>query len=127
MKKKGIFFAVISVFCLFMLTACGGSKLKDYAGTYNGEYTKFVGDSMEDKDTSDDFYLELKEDGTGIHHRGGENYSVKWEIDKENFKMTETFLGISIEYTGTLKDGKLDIFNGDKEDIFTVEYVYTKK
>ena len=41
--------------------------------------------------------------------------------------MEETFVGDPIVYTGTLKDGKLDIFNGDKDDIFTYEYVYVKE
>lgn len=41
--------------------------------------------------------------------------------------MTEKFLGISIEYTGTLADGKLDIFNADPNDDLTCEYVYEKQ
>lgn len=126
MKKKMFFLAVFVIFA-FALTACGGNKLKDYAGTYKGEYTKLVGESDEDKNTSDEFSLELKDDGTGVHNRDGESYKVKWELDGENFKMTETFLSISIDYEGTLKDGKLDIFNGDKTNDFTYEYVYTKK
>ena len=40
--------------------------------------------------------------------------------------MTEKFLGSTIDYTGTLKDDKLDIFNGDPDDMWTYEYVYKK-
>lgn len=41
--------------------------------------------------------------------------------------MSETFIGDPIEYTGTLKDGKLDIFNGNPDDDFSCEYVYEKE
>ena len=41
--------------------------------------------------------------------------------------MEETFLGITVEYNGTLTDGKLDIFNGDPSDDLTCEYVYEKQ
>ena len=73
------------------------------------------------------FSLELKEDGTGMHNRDGSSYKVKWSIKGNEFTMTETFAGLSIDYNGTLKDGKLDIFNGDKNDDFTYEYVYEKQ
>ena len=41
--------------------------------------------------------------------------------------MTETFAGMSIDYNGTLDDGKLEIYNGDKDDDFTYMYVYEKQ
>ena len=40
--------------------------------------------------------------------------------------MKETFLGMSIDYTGTLKDGELHIYNGEPESDLTYEYVYKK-
>lgn len=100
------------------------TDLSTVAGTYIGQYTKLVGDSTKEYD--DEFSLELKEDGTGVHNRDDASYKLKWSLDGEKFKMTETFLGSSIEYTGTLKDDKLDIFNGDPDDTWTYEYVYTK-
>lgn len=100
------------------------TDLSTVAGTYIGQYTKLVGDSTKEYD--DEFSLELKEDGTGVHNRDDASYKLKWSLDGEKFKMTETFLGSTIDYTGTLKDDKLDIFNGDPDDMWTYEYVYTK-
>ena len=94
------------------------------AGTYVGKYTKLVGDDT--KETDEEFYLELNEDGTGKHHRDDYTFNVTWSLDGKEFKMTEKFVGDPIEYTGTLKDGKLDIFNGDPDDDWTYEYVYEK-
>lgn len=125
MKKS--FKLLITVFVLVLIvTGCGkgNNKLSDYAGTYQGEYTKLVGDDTKEES---EFSLELKADGTGISKRNDAEYKLTWSLDGENFSMKETFLGMSIEYNGTLKDGKLDIFNGDKENLFTYEYVYTKK
>lgn len=121
---KNVFVLVVLVLGIFVITGCGKKDLATYAGTYEGKYTKLVGD--ETKNTDEEFYLELASDGTGKHHRNGESYNLTWDVDGEKFTMTETFIG-KIEYTGTLKDGKLNIFNGDPEDIWTYEYVYEKK
>ena len=136
MKK---FISILLVFVLatsmmFILTGCGEKKeeekkatdLSAAAGTYKGLYTKFVGDSDDAKDESEPFSLELKADGTGKSMRNDATYDLTWKLDGEKFSMTETFMGITIDYTGTLKDGKLNIFNGDPEDDFTCEYVYEK-
>ena len=101
--------------------------LSEFAGTYTGLYTKLVGDDSEGaKNEDEEFSLELKADGTGTHNRDDYSFDVTWSLDGDKFKMTETFIGDPIEYTGTLKDGKLDIFNGDPEDMWTYEYVYEK-
>ena len=110
-----------------VLAGCGKSAEKSVIGTYEGQYTKFVGDPDEAKVTDEEFSLELKSGGVGIHHRDGMDFNLTWNLEGENFTMKETFLGISIDYTGTLKDGRLDIFNNDPEDDFTCEYVYVKK
>ena len=135
MKKK--FFVVLLLAVLVIgITGCGKKETSDkskkedksvYAGTYVGKYTKFVGDSDSSKNEEEEFSLELKKDGTGIHNRNDNSYDVKWSIKGSKFKMTETFLGISIDYTGILKDGKLNIFNGDPDDDLTLEYVYEKE
>ena len=115
MKKNFRILLVLAIVGVIFITGCGKSNLKDAAGTYEGEYTKFVGDPDTSKEESE-FSLVLNEDGTGKHNRDDESFDVKWSID-----------GITNEYTGTLKDGKLDIFNGDPENDLTAEYVYTKK
>lgn len=117
-----IFVLMIGVFAL---TGCGKKDLSAYAGTYEGDYTKLVGDTKQT--TDEEFSLVLNADGTGKHNRDGESYDVEWSIDGEKFKMSDKFGPLTVDYTGTLKDGKLDIFNGDPEDIWTYEYVYTKK
>ena len=126
--KKG--FKVVTmlfciVLCVFLVTGCG-KDLSKYAGTYEGKYTKFVGDPDSAKEENEEFSLELKEDGTGKSNRNGASYNITWEINGEEFKMTEKFIG-TIEYNGTLKDGKLHIYNGDKTNDLTAEYVYEKK
>ena len=97
------------------------------AGTYEGQYTKLVGASESEKDTSDNFYLVLDPDGTGIHHRNDSEYKLTWTNDGENISIKETFVGISIDYNGTLKDNDLVLYNGDKTNDFTMQYVYKKK
>ena len=132
MKKtiKATLMAIILVAGLFILTGCGSDAnseaLKSAAGTYNGQYTKFIGDPETAKDESRTFSLELNADGTGKHNRDDFEYKVKWNLDGDNFSMTETFLGASIEYTGTLSEGILHIYNGDPNNDLTCEYVYEK-
>ena len=126
-KLLGLISVMFLVVGLLSITGCGKKESLDIAGTYEGKYIKFVGDTDENKNESEEFYLELNADGTGIHHRDETQFDLTWAIDGENFTMRETFLGISVDYKGTLKDGKLDIYNGDLNDSFTVEYVYQKK
>ena len=120
--KKAIAVLLILVLAL-SLASCGNSEMKNASGTYTGVHSKWVG--SEEWET-DPFSLELKKDGTGTHNRDGLEISVTWEISGENFKMTETFLGMTIDYTGTLKDGELHLYNGEPTDDLTYEYVYKK-
>ena len=100
---------------------------KGEAAVWNGQYTKFVGDDDSARNTDDKFTLELYEDGTGVHHRDDLDINVTWELDGDKFTMKETFMGMNIDYTGTMKGDELSIFNGDPEDDFTCEYVYLKE
>ena len=99
----------------------------EVAGTYVGQYTKFVGDPDSARNEDEEFSLVLEEDGTGKHNRDDMSFNITWKLDGEEFKMTETFIGDPIEYVGTLKDDKLDIFNGDPQSAFSYEYVYEKE
>lgn len=128
MKKYSKLLLVVVLFLsIFLVTGCGGKKdeKKDVAGTYEGKYTKLVGDS--EKNTEEEFSLVLNEDGTGKHNRDGESYDVEWNIDGENFTMKDKFESLTIDYTGTLKDKVLQIYNGDPKDTWTYEYYYEKK
>ena len=138
MKKilSFILIALMLISALFIFTGCEDKKKDDEkekpdlsgaAGTYEGQYGKFVGSPDSEKNEEEEFSLELKEDGTGIHNRDEMSFKVKWTLDGEKFSMTETFAGATIDYTGTLKDDKLHIFNGDPENDLTYEYIYEKK
>ena len=128
-KYSKILIVSLLFLSVLFITGCGKDSKKDYkkevAGFYEGTYTKFVGDDT--KNTDEEFSLELKEDGTGKHNREGGSYDVEWDFDGEKFTMKDKFAGLTIDYTGTLKDGKLQIYNGDPEDDFTYEYNYEKK
>ncbi len=122
MKLTALFLTLMLLASL--LAACADNPLKAASGTYVGQYTKMVGDDTKEEE---EFSLILKEDGTGIHSRGGEAYKITWTLTGEDFTMQETFLGLTNDYTGTLKDGALHLFNGDPANIWTYEYVYSKK
>lgn len=112
------------------------NRLNAYSGTYQGTYSKFVGNDEKDNES---FSLVLNKDGTGIHYRNGGAFDVKWNIKGEEFTMTETIMGVNasdarqtttailIDYKGTLKEGKLDIYNGDPDNSTTYEYLYEKR
>lgn len=127
---KKLFISVFLVMSLCLITGCGSKKeekvdLSKYAGTYTGIYGKFVGDETKVEDEI--FSLDLNDDGTGKHNRNDMSFNVTWSVKNGKFEMTETFIGDPIKYAGTLKDGKLDIFNGDPKNDLTYEYVYEKK
>ncbi len=129
MKKSfKLLFVMLFIFSSLLITGCGSKEeKKDVAGTYKGIYTKVVGDSDDNKNYDEEFSLELNEDGTGKHNRDGEHYNIEWKIDGEKFEMTDKFGPLTIDYTGTLKDGKLQIYNGDPNDMWTYEYYYEKE
>ena len=128
MKRSKLIALALSL-CLLaaLLTACGDGidpAVKAAAGTYEGQYVKLVGDETKNAES---FTLTLKEDGTGTHARDDMEFKVTWTLEGESFTMKETFIGDPIVYTGTLKDGVLDLVNGDPEDPFTYNYVYQKR
>ena len=132
-KVLSIFLVMILLISgLFVFSGCGKTEekkeekkqdLSAVSGTYIGKYVKLVGDTQEVEEV---FSLELNADGTGVHYRDDYSFNVTWSLDGDKFEMTETFIGDPIIYTGTLKDDKLDIFNGDPNNIWTYEYVYNR-
>lgn len=125
LKKIALVFTI--TFGIFVFTACGKKDLSTYAGTYEKEYEKYVGSPETTKNTEDDWTVVLNADGTGKSNRDDESYDAEWSIDGDNFKFTEKFGPIKNEYTGTLKDGKIDMFNGDPNNDMTLEIVLNKK
>ena len=124
---KNLFLVFVLAIGVIALTGCGKKDLSTYVGTYEKEFEKYVGDSEEDKNTVDAWTIILNEDGTGKSNRDDESYDADWSIDGDNFKFTEKFGPIKNEYTGTLKDGKIDMFNGDPKNDLTLEVVLNKK
>ena len=102
----------------------GGAKADDpILGEWIGAYSKFVGDSSM---SDDQFSLTVKKNGKGVSHRDDFDFDMTWTLDGDDFTMQESFLGITMDYTGTLKDGVLHLYNGDPTDDLTYEYVFTK-
>ncbi len=91
-------------------------------GTWVGAYGKFVGDSAGNAD--EEFTLVLKDNGTGTHSRDDLEIPVTWTLNGKDFAMTEKYFGVTLDYTGTLENGELHLFNGDPTNDFTYEYVY---
>ncbi|MBE7091202.1 MAG: hypothetical protein E7363_04735 [Clostridiales bacterium] len=117
MKKTLVaLLAIVSVFCTFCLTACGGSKEASIAGTYkffsmtetyNGETeTTNVGDEIYPGIiiTEDFMVVELKEDGTFIAMMEGEESGTgTWVKSGNNVVVTPTGEGNDEDETVTFK------------------------
>ena len=124
-KRIALLLALVLAAVLFAACESGDPAMKAAAGTYEGQYIKVVGD--EARDYGESFTLTLLPDGTGTHARDDMEFKITWTLEGENFTMKETFIGDPISYTGTLHEGTLDIFNGDPNNIWTYEYVYSKQ
>ena len=116
---------VFVVFGLLIVTGCG-KNLKEYAGTYKLEYSKYVGDPDTAKST-EEWTIVLNEDGTGKSNRDDNSYDAEWSMDGNNITFAEKFMGIKNEYNGTIEEGRMDIFNGDKTNDLTMEAVFNKQ
>ena len=121
--KKITALLIVLMLCLPIVAACGAES--PAVGTWKGQWCKCVGD--EERITDEPFTLTLEKGGKGTFARDDMEFDVTWELEGEAFKMTETFLGAKIDYTGTLKDGELHLFNGDPTNDFTYEYVFAKQ
>ena len=124
MKKSILFLAFVMVGVLF-ITGCG-KDLSKYVGTYKLEYSKYVGDPETEKNT-EDWSIVLEKDGTGKSNRDGESYNIEWSISGKDINVKEKFGPLTNEYNGTLDEGKLDIFNGDKTNDLTLEAIFNKQ
>ncbi len=136
MSKRILLISLITI-SLFTITGCKDKdnsnkkeekqiNIADYAGTYEGVYTRFLNDPNSEK-KRETFSLILNADGTGIHNHNDSSFNITWSYDGETFQMTEKYFNNEIEYSGTLKKDKITIYNGDKDSLFTIEYVYLKE
>ena len=123
---KKIILCLVLIISVFLFVGCGKDDLSDYAGIYKLEYYKYVGDADTEKNTSSIEEITLNKDGTGKSVRDGLSIEVTWSIEENNITLTETYMGSKLYYTGTLKNNRLELYNGDKTNIFTVLKVYNK-
>lgn len=112
------------IFAITLLAGCAESPMELASGTYVGQYSKLVGEDVKDETA---FSLILNADGTGLHSHDGSEFEIRWTLKDERVTVQESFLGLTVDYTGTLKDGRLELFNGDPGKASTAEYVYQKK
>ena len=109
---------------LIMVTGCA-SAMKKASGIYELQYQKYAGDPDTAR-TKEVWNMILYEDGTGKSNHNGGSYSIKWTLSGENIEIVETFGSSKHEFKGTYKDGVIDAFDGDKNNILTLEVVFNK-
>ncbi len=110
--------ALVLAIGLGVFASCGGSGT-GFEGTYKCTRVKYVGE--EDPTETEDWIIELKNGGKAVSKRDDFEYDSEWTLDGETFTFTETFQTISLEYTGTLKNGVIDVYDGDPTNDFTRE------
>lgn len=120
MKNKKIVLVILSLLFVFSLAACGKSgKAEDpNIGTYVLTDEKFTDGSGK---ISQEWTITLNADGTGKASRSVES-DVTWSVDGEALKLTEKMMGIKLDYEGTIKDGVIQLMDGN-----TRMYVFTKE
>ncbi|MBE7018169.1 MAG: zinc-ribbon domain-containing protein [Ruminococcaceae bacterium] len=89
--------AAIIVILAIILICCTGGGSAPELGLYKGVSFTYAGSEFD----SEDEWIELKSGGKGTLNLMGDEYSFKWELDGEEFTITQN----GDEYTGTLKNG----------------------
>ena len=98
--------ALLLILALALSLAACGERADPNEGVYEAKSGSYKGLSVSVKDVfSGGFTLELKSGGKAVLRTGGQEYSVRWSLDGEAFKLTAA----DSEYTGTLKDGTMTL------------------
>lgn len=119
-KKVGL--ALVLAFAsMITLVACGGGAGKEYAGSYRNTSNVFSDGSGEADPT---WVLTLTEDGKGTSARGGAEYELTWKVKGSEITVTETFMGMKNEYTGTIEAKKITLQNGEPGAAFSSTMVF---
>ncbi len=122
MKKLLLILFVGIVF----ICGCSNNKFASNAGTYELEYSKYVGDKEDAIDTSKEELI-LNPDGTGYINRNNRMLELTWDIDGENISYSVKEEIMNQGYSGVIRNGKMEVFNGNPDDALTMKYVYNKK
>ena len=123
--KKSWLLVILVLTSILIITGCQGALAK-YSGTYKLEYSKYVGDPDDEKNT-EEWTITLNSDGTGNSNRSGVIYDLEWSIEGNNVTLTENFYGAKSNYQGIVSDNTLDIYNGNKNEALTQEFKFIKK
>ena len=113
--------------CFMLLIGCGKNEVLSHEGVYKLVYTKYVGDKDKENNIDMTNKITLNSDGTGISVHDGVDHNITWSIDGINIKILESHTESILEYSGTLENNKLDIFDGNKSNSLTKELVYQKE
>jgi hypothetical protein len=123
LMKKVVILMLTLIMCVAVLAGCG-EKGPDVTGKYLVTSSTFFGETSEGNGE----WIELKSGGKGSYYSGdsydeseGTTFDLEWKLDGETFTGKVTFLGMSNDCNGTLKDGVLSVTYGDYEYVMTKE------
>ena len=112
---------VLAFVSLSVLVACGGGAGKEYAGSYRNTSYKYSDGSGEADPT---WVLTLTEDGKGTSARGGSEYGLTWKVKGNEITVTETFMGMKNEYSGTIETKKITLQTGEPGADFSATMIF---
>ena len=123
MRRSRLYFIIaISIFFVFIISACSSNKVMDGAkGTYDFVYEKGPIYSS----TEYDYQFILDGYGGGEYIHKGSTHKVKYKLEGTTINLTDTITGI--KYNGTLQNGELHIYDGNPTSINVTEFLYQKQ
>ena len=66
----------------------------------------------------------MTEDGKGTSARGGSEYGLTWKVKGNEITVTETFMGMKNEYSGTIEAKKITLQNGEPGADFSTTMIF---
>ena len=124
MKKEIMY--VIFVFISIFIIGCG-NKFSKYSGTYSLKYTRFVGDPQDEINKEKGGNINLDTNGMGKIFRDGKTYSIEWNVENNEITINEKYGSLTNIYNGTIENGVITLYNGEKSNPLTMIFVYAKQ
>ena len=122
---KKLLAILLSVVMVMSLVACGGEGKKDDEADVLGLYicteVEIEGERIDINliDDENEYSLELKKKGKGVITLENDEFTCTWELDGEDLRIVTD--DESIDSTGTLKDGVIEIEFEDTLWIYEIE------